>query len=91
MIECLQEIEIDKKELHITANMYWEQSAVVRTELGTTIELETKKGVSQGCVQSASLLNLHTGKGFIFCLISFICLLILHKTNTFHRRQENNI
>ena len=71
--------------------MYWEQSAVVRTELGTTIELEMKKVVRQGCVLTASLLNLYTGKGFIFYLISFICLFILHKTNTFHRREENNI
>ena len=71
--------------------MYWEQSAVVRTELGTTIELEMKKVVRQGCVLTASLLNMYTGKGFIFYLISFICLFILHKTNTFHRREENNI
>ena len=91
MIECLQEIKIDKKDLHSTTNMYWEQSAVVRTELGTTIELEMKKGVSQGCVLSASLHNLHTGKGFIFYLISFICLFILHKTNTFPRREDNDI
>ena len=60
--------------------MHWEQSAVVRTELGTTIELEMKKAVRQGYVLTASLLNLYTGKGFIF-LFNFIYLFVYSPQN----------
>ena len=40
-------------------SMYWEQTAVVKTE-----EFKIKKGVRQGCVLSASLFNLYTEKIF---------------------------
>ena len=43
--------------------MYWEQSAVVKTEFGTTIEFQIKKGARQGCILS-SLFNLYTEKKF---------------------------
>ena len=44
--------------------MYWEQTAVVRTEHGITEEFQIKKGVRQGCVLSPSLFNLYTEKIF---------------------------
>ena len=44
--------------------MYWEQTAVVRTEHGITEEFKIKKGVRQGCVLSPSLFNLYTEKIF---------------------------
>ena len=40
--------------------MYWEQTAVVRTEHGKTEEFQIKKGVRQGCVLSPILFNLYT-------------------------------
>ena len=64
MIECLSEIGIDDKDLRIITKMYWEQSAVVRTENGITAEFKIKKGVRQGCVLSPSLFNLYTEKIF---------------------------
>ena len=64
MVECLQEIEIDDEDLQIITKMYWEQSAVVRTEFGTTTEFQIKKEVRQGCVLSSSLFNLYTEKIF---------------------------
>ena len=42
--------------------MYWEQTAMVRTEHGITEESHIKKGVRQGCVLSPSLFNLYTKK-----------------------------
>ena len=42
--------------------LYWEQTAVVRTEHGITEEFQVKKGVRQGCVLSPSLFNLYTEK-----------------------------
>lgn len=64
MIECLQEIGIDGKDLQIIAKLYWEQTAVVRTEKGVTSEFNIKKGVRQGCILSPSLFNLYTEKIF---------------------------
>ena len=40
-----QEIGVDDTELQIIAKLYWEQSAVVRTESGLTAEYKIKKGV----------------------------------------------
>ena len=45
MIECLKEGGSDDTELQIIAKLYWEQSAVVRTEPGLTAECKIKKGV----------------------------------------------
>ena len=45
IIECLSEIGIDDKDLQITTKMYWEQTAVVRTEHGITEEFQIKKAV----------------------------------------------
>ena len=44
--------------------MYWEQTAVVRTDNGLTEEFKIKKGVRQGCVLSSRLFNLYTEKIF---------------------------
>ena len=64
IIECLSEIGIDDKNLQIITIMYWEQTAVVRTEHDITEEIQIKKGVRQGCVLSPSLLNLYREKIF---------------------------
>ena len=45
-------------------SMYWEQTAVVKTDTGLTEKFKIKKGVRQGCVLSASLFNLYTEKIF---------------------------
>ena len=45
MIECLKEIGVDVTELQIITELYWEQSAVVRTESELTAECKIKKGV----------------------------------------------
>ena len=34
MIGCLKEIGLDGKDLHIITELYWDQTAVVRTESG---------------------------------------------------------
>ena len=62
IIECLSEIGIDDKDLEIITKMYWEQTAVVRSEDGITEEFKIKKGVMQECVLSPSLFNMYTEK-----------------------------
>ena len=64
MIECLKEIGVDDTELQIITKLYWEQSAVVRTESSLTAECKIKKGVQQGCALSSSLFKLYTEKIF---------------------------
>ena len=64
MIECLSEIGVDDKDLQIITKLFWEQTAVVRTDNGISKECKIKKGVRQGCVLSPSLFNLYTEKIF---------------------------
>ena len=42
MIECLKEIGVDDTELQFIIKIYWEQSAVVRTESGLTAKCKIK-------------------------------------------------
>ena len=48
MIECLKEIGVDDTELQIITKLYWEQSAVVRTESGLTADCLIKS-VTRAC------------------------------------------
>ena len=48
IIQCLSEIGIDYKDLQIITKMYWEQTAVVRTEHGITEEIPSKEGCKAG-------------------------------------------
>ena len=59
-IECLKEIEVDDKDLRVTAGLYWDQTAVLRTNTGLSTEVSIKRCVRQGCVLSSSLFNLYT-------------------------------
>ena len=48
MIECLKEIGVDDTELQIITKLYWEQSAVVRTESGLTVSARSKRECNKG-------------------------------------------
>ncbi|KAF0754267.1 Retrovirus-related Pol polyprotein from type-2 retrotransposable element R2DM [Aphis craccivora] len=45
MIEILDEIGIDEKYLRIIANLYWNQTAVLKMEGETTDPIEIRRGV----------------------------------------------
>ena len=64
VIDCLKEVGIEDRDLQIITKMYWEQTAVVKTDTGITEECKIKKGVRQGCVLSASPFNLYREKIF---------------------------
>jgi endonuclease/exonuclease/phosphatase family metal-dependent hydrolase len=60
LIRCMQNIGMDGKDLKLIANLYWHQTAVIRTETGNTTEVAIKRGVRQGCVISPTAFNLYT-------------------------------
>ena len=63
-MECLEEIGIDEKDLRITAGLYWDQAAVVRTKINLSSEFSIKRGVRQGSVLSPELFNFYKEKKF---------------------------
>ena len=56
-MEFLNYTEIDKKDLRIIQNLYWEQKAVVRLQNGNSEAFNIERGVRQGCVLSPKLFN----------------------------------
>ena len=64
LMKILSEINIHSKDRRIIQNLYWEQTASIVTETGTSEEFEVKRGVRQGCVLSPMLFNLYTEKIF---------------------------
>ena len=65
LIEALKDIEIDGKDLTLIKNLYWNQTASIKTEDGYSTSFPIKRGVRQGCVLSPSIFNVYTEK--IFC------------------------
>ena len=59
LVEMLEHLEVDRKDLRLLANLYWNKGATVKTdrELGDWIEIG--KRVRQGCVLSSDLFNLY--------------------------------
>ena len=64
LIECLEKIGIDGKDIRIIANLYWHQKAAIRIQNELSPFTEIKRGVRQGCVLSPYLFNIYTE--FIF-------------------------
>ena len=59
-MEFLNYIEMDKKDLRIMQNLYWEQKSVVRLQNWNSDAFDIERGVRQGCVLSPKLFNLYT-------------------------------
>ena len=60
IMEFLNYTEMDKKDLRIIQNLYWEQKAVVRLQNGNSESFNIERAVRQGCVLSPKLFNLYT-------------------------------
>ena len=60
MVEDLKKLEIDGKDLNLIKNLYWQQTASIKTEDGQSSSFSIKRGVRQGCVLSPSLFNIYT-------------------------------
>ena len=64
LIDCLERIGVDGKDIRIIANLYWHQKAAIRIDDELSPFTEIQRGVRQGCVLSPYLFNIYTE--FIF-------------------------
>ena len=64
LIECLEKIGVDGKDIRIIANLYWHQKAAIKIEDELSPFTSIRRGVRQGCVLSPYLFNIYTE--FIF-------------------------
>ena len=64
LIECLEKIGVDGKDIRIITELYWHQKAAIRLQDELSPFTSIKRGVRQGCVLSPYLFNIYTE--FIF-------------------------
>ena len=64
LIQCLEKIGVDGRDIRIITNLYWHQKAAIRIEDQLSPLIPIKRGVRQGCVLSPYLFNIYTE--FIF-------------------------
>jgi len=64
LIEILDNVGVDKGDLRIISNLYWNQIAVIRVDGELSEEVLIKREVRQGCVISPLLFNIYSE--FIF-------------------------
>ena len=64
LIECLERIGVDGKDIRIIIELYWHQKAAIRLQDELSPFTSIKRGVRQGCVLSPYLFNIYTE--FIF-------------------------
>ena len=59
LIEILQRINLDGKDIRLINNLYWSQMAAVNIDNNLTSWIEIKRGVRQGCVLSPDLFSIY--------------------------------
>ena len=64
LMEILLNVDIHSKDRRIIQNLYWEQTASVKTGSGMSDTFNVKRGVRQGCVLSPILFNIYTDRIF---------------------------
>ena len=60
IIDILEALNIDGKDLSIIENMYWEQTAAIRIKNEISEFIQINRGVRQGCVFSPDLFSLYS-------------------------------
>ena len=61
LLESLQKLDIDGKDIRVIRNLYWNQEAVIKYEGEFSQFCGIKRGVRQGCAFSPDLFNLYSG------------------------------
>ena len=60
LLKQLKQLRVDGKDLRLIKNMYWELTAAVRVDNGTSSFQNIKRSVRQACVLSPNLFNLYS-------------------------------
>ena len=60
LLEILQSLDIDGKDLRILLNLYWDQTAAVRIDDELSGWAKIQRGVRQGCIISPDLFSLYS-------------------------------
>ena len=60
LINMLDLLDIDGKDLRVVRNIYWEQTAAIKIDNEISPFIKVKRGVRQGCVFSPDLFNLYS-------------------------------
>ena len=58
LFEILQELDVNRKDLELLKNFYWQKQALVRIGQDMSDWVNTARGVRQGCVLSPALFSL---------------------------------
>lgn len=64
MVEVLQRIGLDEKDVRVIVNHYWNQEATVKLQGESTEPIRILRGVRQGCILSPLFFNIYSE--FIF-------------------------
>ena len=59
LIEILQNLNLDGKDIRLISNLYWSQEAAVKIDNNLTPWFEVRRGVRQGCVLSPDLFSVY--------------------------------
>jgi hypothetical protein len=60
LIEILQQLGLDGRNIHIIKNLYWRQKERVRVDNQTTDEVQINRGIRQSCIISPILFNVYS-------------------------------
>lgn len=60
LIDILESLDIDGKDLRLLKNLYWDQRAAVRVSDNVSEYVTIQRGVRQGCVYSPDLFNIYS-------------------------------